>query len=287
MKHIINLILFLSISLSVDILSIELPVNAKSLSSSGYGIASKDNHWGNPASLSTFDKSYFEFSNNKWLFDVEGSYMSYINKNFKLSGYYWQVDDIEMYDDIPSSSPLSTFGSKTFFVDFAEGFNFESHQFGYNLRYAYMKLLEYEDKGFILDLGYRYSFNDFSSIAILISNLNQGFKDGGQIPQVAIIGSSQKIKKLPLIINSDIFFEYSQSSYTHDKSGIYQGLTFTGKYFDITAGYCYYSESEHLDTSLGINFLWKNLEFSISTLMKEEASIGTPVFYQLSYYLEM
>ena len=64
----------------------------------------------------------------------------------KLSGFYWQVDDIEMYGDTPSDSPLSTFGSKTLVLNYAQGFNFYNHQLGYSLKYTYMNLLEYEDK---------------------------------------------------------------------------------------------------------------------------------------------
>ena len=74
MRYLINTILFSSLCLSVDVLSIKLPVNAKSLSYTGYGIATKNNYSLNPATLSNSEKSYFEFSNNKWLFDVDGAY---------------------------------------------------------------------------------------------------------------------------------------------------------------------------------------------------------------------
>ena len=148
-----------------------------------------------------------------------------------------------------------------------------------------MKLLEYENKGFVLDLGYRYNFNESSSIAILINNLNTGFKDKDQLPPIAVIGTSQKFKNIPFIINFDIFFQYKESQYDNSKAtGTYQGFVYKNEYFNLIASHCYYTESKESDLALGFNFSWKNLEYSISTLIKEEESIGTPLFYQLSYY---
>ena len=70
-----------------------------------------------------------------------------------------------------------------------------------------MKLLEYENKGLVLDLGFQHkykfsgSFIEYSSVGFLIKNLNTGFKDNDQIPQIAVIGSSKKIRNLPFVID--------------------------------------------------------------------------------------
>ena len=141
-----------------------------------------------------------------------------------------------------------------------------------------MKLLEYTDKGVTLDLGYRQDINESTSIGLLIKNLNTGFKDDSQIPQVITIGISQKIKNIPIILNLDLFYDEDKGS------GSYQGVTFKKNRFDFTAGYRYYHEDEELDIGLGFNFMWNNLEFSISSLIKENDALGTPVFYQISYY---
>ena len=69
MKYLIHIILLVSVSFAVDILSIQIPENVKSLSYNGYSIASKNNYSTNPSSLSNSKDSYFEFSNNQWLFD--------------------------------------------------------------------------------------------------------------------------------------------------------------------------------------------------------------------------
>ena len=266
--------------LSVDILSVGLPSNAKALSSIGYGVGSNGSYSVNPAALSDNNETYFEFSNNRWLFDIEGSYLSYLDKNIRLTGYSWKVEDIEMYDNIPSESPLSTFGSKTLVLDLSQGFNINKHQLGYSLKYTYMKLLEYEDKGFVVDLGYQYKFSEESSIGLVVKNFNTGFKNENHLPEILIVGTSQKIKNIPITLNLDLFVNSSE-----DISGLYQGLVFNNKFFNITAGYSYNYDSEELDTSLGINLLCNTFEFSISTLIKENNDIGSPIFYQLSYHL--
>jgi len=285
MKYLVYIILLIGTSFSVDILSIQLPENVESLSYNGYGIASKNNYTANPSLLSDSQNSYLEFSSNQWLFDVKGSYFAYINKNLMLSSHYWKVDDIEVYDEIPSSSPLYTFGSKTYFIKASQGFNFDKHHFGYSAKYSYMNLLDYENKGFALDLGYHFNFNKYSSIAVVMNNINTGFKDEDQIPQILKIGASQKIKNIPITLSIDFFFEYKDSGYEHGKgTGSYQGIMYKNQYFDFIVSHCYYSESKESDIAFGLKFLWKNLGFSVSTMIKEEDSIGAPTFYQLSYY---
>ena len=279
MKYLISII-FASISLSVDVMSVVLPSSAKDLSSSGYGIASDGAYSINPALLSDNKKTYFEFSDNEWLFDVAGSYLSYTDKDIRLSGHYWQVDDIEMYDNNPSESPVSTFGSKTLFLNVAQGFKINNNNIGYSLKYTYMKLLEYEDKGFVLDFGYQRQFGESVSVGFMIKNLNSGFKNENQIPVTSIIGTSQKIKSFPITLNFDLFYNFSD-----DMLGSYQGIVFSSYLGNLTAGYRYNYNLEELDTSLGISLLWNNLEFSMSYLIKDNKDIGNPIFYQLSYYL--
>ena len=83
----------------------------------------------------------------------------------------------------------------------------------------------------------------------------------------------------------DIFFEYGESQYSHGKgSGLYQGFSYNNQYFDFIASHCYYSDTKENDIAFGFRFLWKNLGFSISTIIKEQESIGVSLFSQISYY---
>ena len=77
----LKFIFLISMILSVDVASVNLPVNAQSLSSYGYGIASRGNSIVNPALLSMNDKTFFDFSSNKWFFDVSGSFIGFTDKS--------------------------------------------------------------------------------------------------------------------------------------------------------------------------------------------------------------
>ena len=139
-----------------------------------------------------------------------------------------------------------------------------------------MKLLEYQDKGFIFDLGYQYHLSPSSSVALIVQNISSGFKD--DIPEIIAIGTSQKINRIPIVMNLDIFHDDINGA------GSYQGLVFMSRYINARAGYRYYSESEQLDIGIGFDLSWNNLEFSIGTLIREDDVSENPVFYQLSYY---
>lgn len=269
-----------SFILCVDVASVNLPVNAESLSSFGYGIASKGSYSVNPAFLSTNDKTFFDFSSNDWFFDVSGSYISYTDNNTKLAANYWQVDDIGLYGDSPSSSPESTFGSKTTFISLAQGYKVREHHFGFSLKYSYMNLLEYSDRGLVLDLGYQHKLNKDFSLAVLLKNLNSGFKNSDQIPKSITFGTSYEIRNFLTTLNSDLSHNFKDKT-----SSFYQGIVFKGIYFDITAGYIYNFEIEEADRVSGINFDLGNIKFSMSILNKESNQSSNPVFYQISYSL--
>ena len=264
----------------VDIASVNLPANAKSLSSFGYGIASMGNFSVNPASLSINEKTFFDFSSNDWFFDVTGSYISYTDGNKKLAANYWQVDDIGLYGDSPSSSPESSFDSKTTFISFAQGYKIREHHFGFALKYSYMNLLEYSDRGLVLDFGYQRIVNQDFSFAVLVKNLNSGFKSNNQIPKSLTIGTSFEIKNFLTTLNSDMIYNFKDEA-----TFFYQGITFKGIYFNITAGFLYDFDLEEIDRVSGINFDLGNIKFSMSILNKENNQSSNPVFYQISYSL--
>lgn len=273
-------IFLISMILSVDVASVNLPVNSQSLSSYGYGIASRGNSIVNPAFLSTNDKTFFDFSSNKWFFDVSGSFIGFTDKNTRLAANYWQVDDIGLYGDVPSSNPESTFGSKTTFISFAQGYKMNNHSFGYSIKYTYMNLLEYSDRGLILDLGYHQKINRQLSVAILAKNLSSGFKSSNQISRSVTLGTSYEIKDFLLTLNSDFNYNLRDES-----SSFYQGVIFKGIYFDLAAGFLYDLELEQMDRVGGINFDLGSIKFSVSYLSKENNQSSSPIFYQISYTL--
>ena len=269
----------MSLVFTVGIHSSKIPLNAKTLSVAGFGAASDFNLWINPASLAENEGTYFEFSGNPWLQEVDGSYMSYVSDNQKLSFHTWGVENLEEYGDSPSDAPLGFFGSKIIFASYAKGFSKGKHHFGFNIDYTYMTLLEIDDKGFTADFGYKVNLGKFNTLGLAIKNLACDFKSGDNLAQMIVIGSRQDLKGLPLSIYLDIYHDENKGS------GSFQGFIFKNKLFNIVGGLKYSHKLETLDTSLGFNILWGDIEFSIGTLIKDDDSIGTPIFYQMSYNL--
>ena len=80
-------------------------------------------------------------------------------------------------------------------------------------------------------------------------------------------GSRQDLKGLPLSIYLDIYHDENKGS------GSFKGFIFKNKLFNIVGGLKYSHKLETLDTSLGFNILWGDIEFSIGTLIKDDNSI--------------
>lgn len=266
---------------SVGLQSLELPVNANILASAGFGVASEYNDWLNPAVLKNSDKTIVEFSANNWIpeFDVKGSFVSYQDQNQKISAFSWKIDDVEQYGDTPSENPLGYFGSKILSANYSRRIDFNENQFGFNIGYSYMTLLEKDDKGFKLDLGYKRKFSDNYSIGVSIKNIISRFSSESKLPQLLTLGSSQLISKhIPITIYFDVFHD-------EDKDfGTYQGFVFSNQLFDVIGGARYYHESEETDISFGFNLTYNKIKLSVATLIKEDESLSSPIFYQISYH---
>ena len=56
------------------------------------------------------------------------------------------------------------------------------------------------------------------------------------------------------------------------------------KAFDLICGIKYLADFKSADISFGLNFNWKNLEFSVSALLLDNPSFEIPISYQISYF---
>ena len=200
-------------------------------------------------------------------------------QNQKLSAFSWKINDVEQYGETPSENPLGFFGSKILSANYARRIDFKGSQFGFNIGYSYMTLLEKDDKGFKLDLGYKKKFANSYSVGFSVRNIISRFNSEDKLPQLITLGSSQLISKyIPITIYFDVFHD-------EDKEfGTYQGFVFDNQLFDIVGGVRYYHESKESDLSFGFNITYNNINLAVATLIKEEESLSSPIFYQISYH---
>ena len=255
-----------------------LPLNAKNLSMMGLGVASDYNNWINPASMEYGFDELLEFSQNSWIFDdVSGASINYQSNTQSVSYHYWKIDNIYLYGDIPSDSPQGSMSSENLFLQYSKSFSIKNHCIGFNLGARYISLFDSEDKGLNLDFGYQKSIGDNFKLGFAIKNIYSQNSNSNKLPKLIILGTKQKIKKLPFILYFDLFYDENNGA------GSFQAIKFESKGFDVICGIKYLADFQNTDISLGFNFNWKNLEFSISTLLLKNSSFKSPISYQVSY----
>ena len=93
-----------------------------------------------------------------------------------------------------------------------------------------------------------------------------------------IIGVKQKIKDLPFIIYFDLF--------EHENNGLgsFQAIKLATKNFNFICGAKYLKDFEQTDISLGMDFRFNKIQFSISTMFLENSFHKAPQSYQISYF---
>ena len=255
-----------------------LPINAKTLSMMGLGVASDYNNWINPASMEYEFDELLEFSQNNWIFeDVSGASINYQSNGQSISYHYWKIDDINLYDDNPSEAPIGSISTENLFLQYSKSFSIQGHSIGFNLGARYMNFFDTEDKGLSLDFGYQKLIGSSFKVGVAIKNIYSDNSNSEGLPQLIVLGAKQKISKVPFILYFDLFH--------HENNGFgsFQAIKFDSDGFDLICGVKYLADFDNTDISLGVNFSWKRLEFSISTLLLENSSFNSPIFYQMSY----
>ena len=256
-----------------------LPLNAKLLSTIGFGVASDYNNWINPASMEYDDKQRLDFSQNSWIFEgVSGASINYKASKQSLSYHYWKIDDIYLYGDSPSESPQGVMSTENLFLQYSKSFKIKGHCIGFNFGARYMNFFDFEDKGWNLDFGYQKSIGDYLKFGLALKNIYSENSDSDRLPKLIILGTKQKFENIPIVLFFDFFHDENNGN------GSFQAIEFDSKIFSMICGVKYLADFKSADISLGLSFNWNNLEFSMSALLLDNSSFKTPVSYQISYF---
>ena len=256
-----------------------LPLNAKSLSTIGFGVASDYNNWINPASMEYDDKQRLDFSQNSWIFEgVSGASINYKASKQSLSYHYWKIDDIYLYGDNPSESPQGVMSTENLFLQYSKSFKIKGHCIGFNLGARYMNFFDFEDKGWNVDFGYQKSIGDYLKFGLAFKNIYSENSDSDRLPKLIVLGTKQKFENIPIVLFFDFFHDENNGN------GSFQAIEFDSKIFSMICGVKYLADFKSTDISLGLSFNWNNLEFSMSALLLDNSSFKTPVSYQISYF---
>tara|TARA_B100000401_G_scaffold161331_1_gene107708 strand:+ start:4126 stop:4977 length:852 start_codon:yes stop_codon:yes gene_type:complete len=257
----------------------ELPVNAKTLSMLNLGVASDYNNWLNPASVEYNNEELLEFSQNSWIYDdVLGINISYHSPGQALLYHQWKIDDIQLYEDVPSNIPSGSFSSQNLFLHYSKSFKIKSLALGFNIGAMYQSLFNWEDRGLKFDFGFQKPIGDNYKLGFAVQNLYSQNRNSDRLPKLIVIGVKQKINNLPIIIYFDLF--------EHENNGLgsFQAIKLASKNLNLIFGAKYLKDFEKTDFSLGMNLRFEKIQFSISTLFLENSSFKSPMSYQISYF---
>ena len=273
----INIILSLNSAATYD--PSKLPLNAKTLGTIGFAVASDYNNWINPASMSYNRGESIEFSQNNWIFDdVSGASFNFRSASHAISYHYWKIDDIDLYGDVPSDYPDGSISTENIFFQYSKSFEIKKHSLGFNLAVQYMNFFDVDTNQFSIDIGYQTIITDYLKLGLAVKNIYSNHSgDSNKDPKLIVVGTKQIFQNIPFVLYLDLFYD------ERNGTGTFQGLKFNNKIFNLVCGVKYLSDFESTDFSLGMGVNWSNFEFSISMLFPDNSSFKEPIFYQISY----
>jgi hypothetical protein len=238
------------------------------LSLSGAGVASKNSIYNNPA-ISSNKNSTICFSTNKWIQNFSGNSFFYSKNKFRLSFNSIGVDDIKVYNDTPSDSPLDIIGSHYLSFGLSKGFEINNFRIGIGSHFQYSQLFTEDLYGLTFDIGMRKIFSDNFRIGFLAKNLAY---DNPEVPQSYTVGLSYSNST----INTELLVDYSHSS-TYDQ-GFHLGIVQKIKIITINLGYSGYEARTTLSSGLEVD-INKNYKFLYSILSLQDSHLGLSHYF--------
>jgi hypothetical protein len=260
-----------------------IPQNGEILSNAGAGVAGNIDAALNPA-MKKNKSPYIQFSTNRWLGDLSGSYTLFrwgrtIQKQVSIQT--WSANDLELYGDSPQTSPLGKFGIYWSSASFSLSHNFNTKNiFGLRIQTNYSHLFTESLFGITFDVGTFIPINKLLSFAGTISNIGYEYNKTIQssIPTSYAIGTCLKIPVLQFSVLSDILY--------NSTSGLEQriALTTNKKYLNLNLGKSF-SEKRNA-SSIGISFNYRNWKINNGIYFHENSeALGWPIFLDVRYYL--
>ena len=238
------------------------------LSLSGSGVASKNSIYNNPA-ISSNDNSIVSFSTNRWIQNFSGNSFFYSKNKFRLSFNSIGVDDIKVYNDTPSDSPLDIIGSHYLSFGLSKGFEINNFIIGIGSHFQYSQLFTEDLYALTFDVGMKKVFLDNFRIGFLAKNLTY---DNSQIPSSYCAGLSYYNS----IINSELLFDYNYSSIY--SGGLHIGFIQKIKIITINFGYSGYESRATFSSGLEIN-IRDNYKFLYSILSLQNSNLGLSHYF--------
>ena len=240
------------------------------LALSGSGTASRNSIYSSPA-ISKDGNSIISFSANKWVQNFSGNSFIFYKDNFRLRFNSIGVEDIKVYDEIPSDSPLDIISSHYLLFGFSKGFNLKKFIFGLGVNFQYSQLFTEDLSEVTFDIGLKKILSDSFRIGFLAKNLSRTDSD---TPNNYSLGCSFYNSK----INSELLLDYNYSS--SYKGGVHIGFIQKIKAITLNGGYSAYDSRTTFSSGLEVN-INKRYNFLYSILSLQDSNLGLSHYFGL------
>tara|TARA_B100000941_G_scaffold73459_1_gene49908 strand:- start:1025 stop:1843 length:819 start_codon:yes stop_codon:yes gene_type:complete len=267
-KKYLNIIILSSL-FSIGFEAINIFNSPSDLALSGAGIASKELIYNSPA-IPKVPSSILSFSTNRWVQNFTGNSFTFSSGQYRLRFNSIGVDDINVYDDIPSESPLDVISSHYLAFGLSKSYKLDNYILGVGSNLQYTQLFTENKFAISFDLGLKKNISDKLRAGILIENLSYNI----ELPQNSSLGLSIYSEK----IQTEILFDYNYSSIHNN--GLHLGVINKNKYLTLNFGYSLYESRTTM--SSGIKFTIKEkYKFIYSILSLENSNLGLSHYFGL------
>ena len=283
LRLIIVIIFFITHSFAIGLQGLLIPQTGQILSTTGAGSAGDIDPALNPAMMIT-NHPYMQFSLNRWLGDVSGSYTLFrwgneVQKQVSIQS--WSAKDLEIWGDSPDERPLGSFGVHWASAAFSISHHFNTPcRFGFRIQTNYSHLFTESISGITMDAGTVLPLGPSITAAAVIRNIGYEYTNNlrAELPLEGGIGLDIKLPKIRTFVFTDISYNFE-----HGEELRFAFAT-DWKVLNFIAGRSI-SESRNA-TSLGFSFNYRSWKINYGIYFHENSAIlGTPRFLDVRRYL--
>jgi len=263
-------------SWAIGLQGLVIPQSGQILALSGTGIAGDVDPAINPA-MKISSHPFMQFSMNRWLGDVGGSYTLFRWGNEiprQVSIQSWSAKDLELWGNYPDDRPLGSFGVHWTAAAFSISHHFNTpYRFGLRIQTNYSHLFTESLSGITLDAGTIIPMGSSLTLGAVIRNLGYEYTNNlrAELPLEGGIGAALKLPLVKTSILTDLLYNINH------KQEMRLAIATQWKWFNINAGT---SISENRAAkSLGFSFNFRRWKINYGIYFHENSAVlGTPKF---------
>ncbi len=281
MKNIFTVLVYFGISWAVGMQAMNIPSNAHTLSVTSTGIAGGIDVKINPTSILS-EKAYIGFSSNNWLGGLSGQQAStHFHKwlDFAFSIESLNVDDLELWGDVPNDNPEGIFGVHWVSASTTTGFSMgKTGKVGIQLQTSMARLVIDSQFATTIQIGYEDIITQHLKWGVVVKNMGwlSNSELRSHLPVKGGIGFGLYVPSIKSQILSDLIVDAQHGEM------IKIATQTQWKYVNFQIGK---SISEYYnDFSAGFSLKVSDWSMHYGVLFHEEEVFETPQYFEIRWH---